>query len=78
MPDAPESFANIRLNYRSDLLNGGYVEVEWVREGEHWLDEKNDNDDRTDDMDKYPGHNLLNLRVEYHLKTTVSLYARVF
>jgi iron complex outermembrane receptor protein len=77
MPDAPESFANIRLNYRSDLLNGGYVEVEWVREGEHWLDEKNDNDDRTDDMDKYPGHNLLNLRVEYHLKTTVSLYARL-
>ncbi len=78
MADAPESFINARLNYRPELLNGGYIEFEWLRQGEHWLDEKNDNDGIAGDRDKYDGHSLLNIHAEYQLNAQLSFYTRIY
>ena len=77
MPDAPEDFANIRLSYRPSWLNGGRMEIEWVHQGEHWLDERNTDDGIIDDVDTYGGHNLLNLRADYELNSKLNLYLRI-
>ena len=77
MPDAPRSFANIRLNYHPLALKGGYLEVEWSHQGPHWLDEANGDDGNANDRDRYKGHALLNLRAEYPLSDTLSVYGRV-
>ncbi len=77
MPDAPRNFANLRLNYHPARLNGGYVELEWQQQGEHWLDEANGDDGNSGDRDKYPGHALLNLRAEYPLSQGFSVYTRL-
>lgn len=78
MPDAPASFLNARLNYRPHILNGGYIEFEWLRQGEHWLDEKNYKDGIADDRDKYDGHSLLNIHAEYQFNTRLSFYTRIY
>lgn len=78
LPDAPESFLNARLNYRPHILNGGYIEFEWLRQGEHWLDEKNDKDGISGDRDKYDGHSLLNIHAEYQFNTQLSFYTRIY
>ena len=78
MPDAPDSFINARLNYRPEILNGGYIEFEWLRQGEHWLDEKNNKDGVAGDRDKYDGHNLLNIHAEYRLNSQLGFYTRIF
>lgn len=69
MPNAPDSFANIRLNYRPLVLNGGRVELEWIHQGEHYLNNAND--------ESYSGHNLLNLRADYWASDKWNLYLRV-
>ncbi len=66
---APEEVANTRLNYRPALLKGGRIEMEWVHLGEYWMDQ--------DNTEKYAGHDLLNLRLNYfatkHFETFVRL-----
>ncbi|NRB37702.1 MAG: TonB-dependent receptor [Pseudomonadales bacterium] len=77
MPNAPKDFSNVRFNYRPQLLNGGRIELEWVHQGCHWIDEKNHADDNADDRDTYAGHDLLNLRVDYWASSQLNLYTRV-
>lgn len=77
MPDAPRSFANIRLNYHPIALKGGYIELEWSHQGPHWLDEANDDDGNSSDRDRYKGHALMNLRAEYPLTERLTVYGRV-
>ncbi|MGK0441958.1 MAG: outer membrane receptor protein involved in Fe transport [Pseudohongiellaceae bacterium] len=77
MPDAPEDFANVQLNYRPLWLNGGRMELEWVHQGEHWLDESNADDNNTNDRDHYNGHDLLNARADYWPTSQLNLYVRV-
>ncbi len=77
LPDAPENFANVRLNYHPHWLSGGRIELEWVHQGKHWLDEKNDDDNIADDRDSYGGHDLINLRGDYWLSSDLNVYLRV-
>lgn len=69
MESAPESLANVRVNYRPAVLNGGRAEMEWVHLGEYWMD--------ADNTHKYDGHNLLNLRMNYFVDKGLEVYARV-
>lgn len=77
MPDAPEDFANVRLNYHPAWLKGSRIELEWTHQGKHWLDEQNDDDGRATDRDRYQGHDLLNLRADYWLTSHLNVYLRV-
>lgn len=51
---APRVINNARLSWRPAMLDGGRLELEWVRLGDYWLDQAN--------TQKYGGHNLVNLR----------------
>lgn len=69
MKDAPDIIANTRLGHKSSFLNGGKVELEWVRLGEYWMDEKN--------TTKYPGHDVFNLRVNHFVSKKLEIYGRI-
>jgi len=69
MSSAPREIANTRLNYRSKLLQGANLELEWVRLGSYWMDDANTH--------KYPGHDVLNLRGNLALSKTFQLFARL-
>lgn len=77
MPDAPDQFGNLRLGWHPAWLRGGQVELEWWHQGEHWLDERNDEDGDASDRDTYGGHDLFNLRADFYLTEQVRLYTRV-
>ncbi len=77
MPNAPESFANVRLRYGPSWLNGGRFELEWIHQGEHWIDESNSDDGNSTDRDIYDGHDLLNLRANYVLSPKLEVSLRV-
>ena len=77
MPNAPETFANVRLRYGPMWLNGGRLELEWIHQGEHWIDEKNADDGRATDRDTYDGHDLVNLRANYLLSPKLEVSLRV-
>lgn len=77
MPDAPEQFGNLRLGWHPVWLRGGRMELEWWHQGEHWLDERNDEDGNATDRDTYGGHDLFNLRADYYLTEQLRLYTRV-
>ncbi len=77
MPNAPESFANARLRYGPVWLNGGRLELEWIRQGKHWIDEKNADDGRANDIDTYDGHDLVNVRANYPLNSNLDISLRV-
>ena len=77
MPNAPESFANVRLRYGPMWLNGGRLELEWIHQGEHWIDEKNSDDGRATDRDTYEGHDLVNIRANYWLSSDIEVSLRV-
>ena len=77
MPNAPENFANIRLRYGPTWLNGGRVELEWIHQGEHWIDEKNADDGRANDRDIYDGHDLVNIRTNYPISPRLEISLRV-
>lgn len=53
------------------------MELEWWHQGEHWLDERNDEDGDASDRDTYGGHDLFNLRADFYLTEQVRLYTRV-
>ncbi|NOX09396.1 MAG: TonB-dependent receptor [Gammaproteobacteria bacterium] len=69
MESAPRTVANTRLAYRPPILNGGRIELEWTHLGEYWMDANN--------TTKYPGHDVFNLRANYHLGNGLEFYARV-
>lgn len=69
MEAAPRTIANTRLSYASAALNGGKVALEWVRLGSYWLDAAN--------TDKYEGHDVFNIRVNYPAGRGVDLFGSV-
>jgi len=69
MASAPRVIANTRLTYAPDALNGGRVQLEWVRLGSYWRDDAN--------TSKYDGHDLISLRANYPLRKGLEVYANV-
>lgn len=57
MDAAPKVMANTRLTYHPASLNGGRVQLEWVKLGSYWQDPAN--------TLKYAGHDLFHLRANY-------------
>jgi iron complex outermembrane receptor protein len=72
---APETLANVRLNYKPAVLNGGRAELEWSHLGEYYMDAANTVDPVKATV--YDGHNLVNLRMNYFVDTNLELFARV-
>jgi len=66
---APEEVANTRINYSPSALNGGRAELEWVHLGEYWMDQSN--------TEKYSGHELINLRLNYFATKTFETFIRL-
>ena len=69
MESAPDLIANTRLGYKPGVLNGGKLELEWVKLGKYWMDAAN--------TEKYSGHDVFNIRINYHLSKKVELYSRI-
>ncbi len=64
---APRVMSNARLTWSPS--NAVRAQLEWVRLGSYWLDDAN--------TAKYGGHDLLNLRGNYALTQSVSLFGSV-
>ncbi len=69
MKSAPNDIADVRLNWRPARLNGGRVELNWSHLGSYWLDDEN--------TQKYDGHDLYHLRVNYMASPQMELFGRV-
>lgn len=69
IPSAPSHLVNTRLGYAPAQLKGGKVELEWERLGPYWLDNAN--------TERYDGHDLFNLRVNYTVSKKLQVYGRV-
>lgn len=69
METAPRLIANTRLNFKPALLNGGRLSLEWVKLGEYWMDAAN--------TQKYDGHDIFNLRVNYPVSKQVELMGSI-
>lgn len=65
---APRVVANVRLGYG---FHGdrGRAEIEWVHMGEYWMDAAN--------TQRYPGHDLFNLRTDYRLTENLSIFGKL-
>ena len=66
---APRFLGNLSLSYKPIVLNGGLVELNWQRMGSYWEDDENTN--------KYKGHSLLNLLVNYPVNKSLEFYGRL-
>ncbi|WP_126454536.1 TonB-dependent receptor [Sulfuriflexus mobilis] len=66
---APRFFANLSIRYRPIVLDGGSVELNWESLGSYWEDDENSN--------KYEGHDLLNLLVNYPVSRSLEFYGRL-
>lgn len=66
---APRLMAGLSLRYKAAALNGGAVELNWERLGSYWEDDENTN--------KYEGHDLLNLLVNYPVSQKMEVYGRL-
>lgn len=69
MESAPRLIANTRLGHKSSFLNGGKMELEWVKLGEYWMDAANTH--------KYDGHDVFNVRANYFISNKLELYGRI-
>jgi iron complex outermembrane receptor protein len=69
MEAAPRVLANTRLTYAPGYMNGGRVQLEWVKVGPYWLDAAN--------TLKYAGHDLFNLRGNLPLDKQLEVWASV-
>jgi outer membrane receptor protein involved in Fe transport len=67
---APHVLANTRLTWRPTAPM--MMQLEWIRIGRYWLEPGN-----SPGFGKYPGHDLLNLRLRYAFNSRLSLSARV-
>ena len=65
---APENLANVRLVYSPQMLPQLKAELEWDSVGEYFTDETN--------TQKYHGHNLVNLRLNYRVSDQFDAYLR--
>jgi len=64
---APQHMGSLQLGWRDD--SGGFVELEWVHQGNYYLDPEN--------SAEYSGHNLLNLRTGWAMTENLDLSVRV-
>ena len=65
---APEKLANMRLVYSPQMLPQLKAELEWDSVGEYYTDETN--------TQKYHGHDLVNLRLNYRVSDQFDAYLR--
>lgn len=65
---APETLTNLRLAYTPLWLPGFRAELEWDGVGEYYTDQTN--------TQKYDGHDLYNLRINYRVTDDLTVYAR--
>lgn len=68
MPAAPENVGNVVLGYAPGGLTGLSVEAELVYLGSYWLNDAN--------TEKYDGHNLVNLRLNYATRGDWQFFVR--
>lgn len=69
MESAPRLIANTRLGYKAGWLNNGKLELEWIKLGDYWMNAANSY--------KYPGHDVINLRVNYFSSRQLEWFARL-
>ena len=67
MENAPRTLANTSLGWRPE--SGARVGIEWVHQGEYFLDAAN--------TEEYAGHDLLNANVSWPVLDHVTLFGRV-
>lgn len=66
---APDYVANLRLNYRSTILNKLYVTAELQSIGDYWMD--------TSNTLEYSGYTVANLKMNYDLSDSLRLHLRI-
>ena len=64
---APRNFGSARVSWKSGL--DSLWELEWIKMGGYYLEPQN--------VHRYEGHNLLNLRTSWRVNSDVTVYARV-
>ena len=69
MEAAPREIANTRLTWQP-TGKGPRVQLEWVHLGSYWLDAAN--------TQKYPGHELFNLRANWPVASDVSVFGSIY
>lgn len=66
---APRLLANLSIRYMAIALNGGAIELNWDKIGSYWENDANSN--------KYEGHDVFNLLVNYPVSNSLEFYARL-
>lgn len=66
---APRQIINVVATYRPPFLRRSDISLEWTRLGSYYLD--------ADNLHRYGGHDLLNLRASAQLLSNLGLFARV-
>jgi iron complex outermembrane recepter protein len=66
---APQTLGNASLRYEPQYIKGFGISAEWVHVGSYFTNEKN--------TAQYDGHDLMNVRTDYAVNDTVSLYANL-
>lgn len=66
---APRQIINVVATYQPTFLRRSDISLEWARLGSYYLD--------TDNLHRYGGHDLLNLRASSRLLSNLALFARV-
>jgi len=66
---APRQIINVVATYRPAFLRKSDVSLEWTRLGSYYLD--------ADNLHRYGGHDLLNLRASAQLLSNLGLFARL-
>ncbi len=66
---APRLIAGMNFSYRAAVLNNGVIELNWEKLGSYWEDDENTN--------KYEGHSLFNLLVNYPVNQEMEIYGRL-
>jgi outer membrane receptor protein involved in Fe transport len=69
METAPAQIGNVALTWRPAFLQGASGSVEWRRIGHYWMDAENTH--------RYPGHDLLALRVALPINQNAVVFGRV-
>jgi len=69
MSAAPRLILNSRLGFTPAFLNKGKFELEWEKLGSYWMNDTN--------TEKYEGHDLLHLRVNYFSSKKLEFYGRI-
>jgi len=68
METAPQQVGNLALTWRPAFRDGASVSLEWQRIGRYWMD--------ADNTHRYPGHDLLNLRLAVPVVGRAMLFVR--